>query len=579
MAYIDTNRILNESPKKRLIIGFENLKKNYTKENALEYAKLYNSESLSFLLENSRMIFSESFYGKDFYKDVICNKDHECCCFDKYKEQLECIVDFIDENGSKMTEEQRKEFECLADELRIKIKGMSNTITMAEYALEKTEDKEFSTKLSDAIYKEDFESVKKIFESVDDPKLFFIFAPYINNRYNGFITESMIDKYYNTEITESEAVEHDNYKKFVESVAIVSKLSNDEAYKEAINNIPKLPRMVIEGLAEESLLNQINEITIERVNEKEFDNYYSSPVAAVNRIFEERYSDSITADDDNASKIERYGLQNVAYEVLREMVEYEFVHAEETDEIIIGYNFFNEGTTIEDALYQVTEKADTTHMLVEEASKEEDDEDINLDDEETSDDEKDDSSKDIRGASSKKVEAPKPKNIANKIQFKAQDKEVQQRKKIAAAKQKGQETKNAAKAVSKLSQNVINEIKDQIKIIDDKDDDRRKKYFTAPGFRKKAFKNLQLAALYGTTAHIKLAYLPVVAFIRHLSKSKDRRIRNELLMELETEIKITDEKIQDATNAGDNTQKYQLMRIKSKLEAERIRVRTNSKYI
>ena len=150
---------------------------------------------------------------------------------------------------------------------------------------------------------------------------------------------------------------------------------------------------------------------------------------------------------------------------------------------------------------------------------------------------------------------------------------------MAVVKQKGQEKINAVKSVSKLSQNVINDIKEQIKVIDDKDDDRRKKYLTAPGFRKKAFKNLQLAALYGTTAQINLAYLPITAFVRHLSKSKDRRIRNEVLMELETEIKITDEKIQDATNAGDNAQKYQLMRIKSKLEAERIRVRTNSKYI
>lgn len=552
MAYINTDRILNESPKKRLIIGFENLQKNYTKENALEYANLYNSESLSFVLENSRMIFSESFYGKDFFKDVMCNKEHECCCFDKYKEQLQCIIDFIDENGSKMSETQRQEFEELAESLRLKIKGMSNTITMTEYVLNKNDDKEFTTKLSDALYKEDFETVNEIFESVDDPKLFFIFAPYINNQHNGFITESMIEKFYNMDISESEAITEPNYKKFVESIAIVSKLYNDEVYKECVNNIPKLPRVVINGLAKESLLDQVNEITIERVNVNEFENYYSSPVAAVNRIFEERYSEAITADDDNQSKIEKYSLQNVAYGVLREMVEYEFVHAGKTDDVISGYNFFKEGTTIEEALYQVTEKFDNNAQLIEEAKD---------------------------GDSSKKVDAPKPKNIANTIQFAAQDREVKQSKKRAINQQKGQETKNAIKAVSKLSQNVINDIKEQIKIIDDKDDDRRKKYLTTPGFRKKAFKNLQLAALYGTTAQINLAYLPITAFIRHLSKTKDRRIRNEVLMELETEIKITDEKIQDATNAGDNTQKYQLMRIKSKLEAERIRVRTNSKYI
>ena len=100
-----------------------------------------------------------------------------------------------------------------------------------------------------------------------------------------------------------------------------------------------------------------------------------------------------------------------------------------------------------------------------------------------------------------------------------------------------------------------------------------------PGFRKKAFRNLKLALLYGGAAKARLAFVPVVALCRHFSKKKDRRIRNELLNEIKTELKICDEKINDASAAGDNKEKYQLMRIRSKLEAERLRVRTNSKYI
>ena len=78
---------------------------------------------------------------------------------------------------------------------------------------------------------------------------------------------------------------------------------------------------------------------------------------------------------------------------------------------------------------------------------------------------------------------------------------------------------------------------------------------------------------------MKLALLPVTAVFRHLSKEKDRRIRNELLSQLDTEIKICEEKINDANSEGSKKQKYQLMRIKAKLERERLRVKTNSRYI
>ena len=67
--------------------------------------------------------------------------------------------------------------------------------------------------------------------------------------------------------------------------------------------------------------------------------------------------------------------------------------------------------------------------------------------------------------------------------------------------------------------------------------------------------------------------------LHHCSKIKDKRIRNELARELENEIHICEEKINDANSAGDNKSKYELMRIKDKLEAEKIRVRVNSNYM
>ena len=127
--------------------------------------------------------------------------------------------------------------------------------------------------------------------------------------------------------------------------------------------------------------------------------------------------------------------------------------------------------------------------------------------------------------------------------------------------------------------NVINSTKKQISQLDEADDERRKKYMTQPGFRKKAFRNLKLALMYGTAANIKLSLIPALAITRHYSKKKDIRIRNELVRELETEIKVCEEKISDANAASDTKEKYRLIRIKDQLSAELVRVKTNSKYI
>ena len=111
------------------------------------------------------------------------------------------------------------------------------------------------------------------------------------------------------------------------------------------------------------------------------------------------------------------------------------------------------------------------------------------------------------------------------------------------------------------------------------DDNRRKEFLLKPGYRHKIFKKFRLVLEYGLASKIKLSFVPILWSIRHLSKLKDKRIRNELSLELDNEIKICEEKISDASAKGDNEKKYELMRIKDKLDAERTRVRLNSKYV
>lgn len=177
------------------------------------------------------------------------------------------------------------------------------------------------------------------------------------------------------------------------------------------------------------------------------------------------------------------------------------------------------------------------------------------------------------------VEKPQKRNIFQRIQNKALDNDVKAKRKTANAQRMLVDVKNAGKAVAKVPLNAAALIKKNVRSWDEMDDDKRKEYIIKPGVRKKYFRALKLCILhYGAFAINPV--LNIVLFIcQKIGKSKDVRIRNELVRELKAEIKVTEEKIEDAKSNGDNPQKYKLIRIKEKLEAELTRVGVNSTHI
>lgn len=178
----------------------------------------------------------------------------------------------------------------------------------------------------------------------------------------------------------------------------------------------------------------------------------------------------------------------------------------------------------------------------------------------------------------KKPQKPK-RSLTDKIQDKALDTDAKLTATGAKVTEKMDKLKNAGNAVSQTPKRAFKGVEDMVKDYDKWDENRRKKFFLKPGVRHKIFKKMKTALLYGTVANINMMWLPWTLLFRHMSKEKDMRIRNELARELDSEIKICEEKINDANSAGDTKQKYELMRIKDKLTAEKQRVRLNSKYI
>lgn len=599
MSFINRDKILNENPLKKLMIGYDKLKENFTEENAYAYMDLYKNQPLSFLLENSPLIFKEPYYGYDFYKNLFFGES-ELPLFHEYQRQILLLESYLDENKEKMVEKQKEMYGDLLDSLKEKKKEYKNCETISGYLQgEYPSLSDDVPELCDDLYeyphckgRDQEEKCQKISQKMQEiPKVVYhLYAPFVNQvtKNPSLIVRSDIDELGgNSPFCKKEC--KPEFESYIESVFVLSKLFEDEVYHESVRTIPNVSiRSIFTGYAKEPAKEQIDNIITERVYDVE--TYYSSPKAAVNRIFNDRIDDTIFEEDAREHKEFCLGLQKIAYDKLSDILLYEYMNVDDVNEPVSSYNFFEEGTTIEEAFRFIVEKQIEINMeLPYITEEEENDLDKDMDkiekeidkkmEERNAKDDKNIQTADEEEYQPKKVDAPKPKNLSNKIQFKAMDAEAKQLKKMGEKEQKGQERANAIKAVSQLPKNIIDNIKKQIKKIDEKDDKRRKKYMTEPGFRKKAFRNLKLSLLYGSVAQMKLALLPVTAVFRHLSKEKDRRIRNELLSQLDTEIKICEEKINDANSEGSKKQKYQLMRIKAKLERERLRVKTNSRYI
>lgn len=597
MSFVNKEKILNANPLKRLLIGYEKLKENFTEEAAYSYMSLYKDQPLSFLLENSELIFKEPYYGYDFYKTLMEGENVEYPLFHQYDIEKGKVQNYLDQNKGKMSVKQEGMYEDLLSCLKDQEEKFKNCKTVCGYL--QGEYPQLNTdipELCDDLYdynkcctrgERDVVSRKIKDKMCNIPNSAYnLYAPFVNRATHD---PSLIARSDMEEIKDASVFRGENYKSefesYIESVFLVSKLFDDAVYEESVREVPNVTiRSIFTGYHKESAREQINNIVTEHVSEME--TFYASPKASVNKIFNDVLDDAIYEEEFREAKEYCLGLQKIAYDKLSDIILYEYLDTTDLESPVSSYSFFSENTTIEEAMQMIIEKVNEINEELSYISEEEDNElDKELEkyekefDEKNKDDDKNIDKSDAEKYEPKKVDAPKPKNLSNKIQFKAQDAEVKQMKKMGEKELKGQERKNALKAVAQLPKNIIDNIKKQIHKVDEKDDERRIKYMTEPGFRKKAFRNLKLAIMYGSAAQIKLAFVPITALTRHFSKEKDRRIRNELLNKLETEIKICDEKINDANSEGDKNEKYQLMRIKAKLERERLRVRTNSRYI
>ena len=568
---IDIERIINGTPDKRIVNAYNTLKDDYTEENAGRYKEVYSNEPISSILDNAEIIFSEPYFGTKFFIDLV--NSPWAIWFTRYEDIYSKISNFYDTYANKMNEVQKENLAKLQDAMHSKLIESSNVINYAYYIRDNIGDIE--SDLLDAVSEEKTMVVEDtIIENIDNIIVLFTYLPYVANVFHPETLDKIAEHLLEACDINND-FDNDMWSTYIECVIMANKLSKDKGWLDAVHN--NINNRSLRQLFREFINTDLNEVisnmNIKRVNS--VPHHVSIESAIDDQLLNMEFGD-MNFEENSITKKGFEDYTRIAFEKTSEHIGIEYSYTNNTESTIEGYSLFREACSLDDAYTYISAFVEAEETNFEVDNKDNRDYLASTAKSPKTKESNSGSSRDYVATNSK---APKAKNVANSIQYKAMDAEAKQMALFGKVARTGQDVVNAGKAVMALPMNVVKEIKKVSDDLDKADDNRRKAFMTDPGFRKKSFHNLKMAIMYGTAVQINLALLPILLIIRHFSKDKDIRIRNELIREIETEIKVCEEKITDASSAGDNKEKYRLIRIKEKLLAELARVKSNSKYV
>ena len=568
---IDIERIINGTPDKRIVNAYNTLKNDYTEENAGRYKEVYSNEPISSILDNAEIIFSEPYFGTKFFIDLV--NSPWAIWFTRYEDIYSKISNFYDTYATKMNEVQKEKLAILQDTMHRRLIESGNVINYAYYIRDNIGDIE--SDLLDAVSEEKTMVVEDtIIENIDNIIVLFTYLPYVANVFHPETLDKIAEHLLEACDINND-FDNDMWSTYIECVIMANKLSKDKGWLEAVHN--NINNRSLRQLLREFINTDLNEVisnmNIKRV--KSVPHHVSIESAIDDQLLNMEFGD-MNFEENSITKKGFEDYTRIAFEKTSEHIGIEYSYTNNTESTIEGYSLFRENCSLDDAYTYISAFVEAEETNFEVDNKDNRDYLASTAKSPKTKESNSGSSRDYVATNSK---APKAKNVANSIQYKAMDAEAKQMALFGKVARTGQDVVNAGKAVMALPMNVVKEIKKVSDDLDKADDNRRKAFMTDPGFRKKSFHNLKMAIMYGTAVQINLALLPILLIIRHFSKDKDIRIRNELIREIETEIKVCEEKITDASSAGDNKEKYRLIRIKEKLLAELARVKSNSKYV
>lgn len=174
-------------------------------------------------------------------------------------------------------------------------------------------------------------------------------------------------------------------------------------------------------------------------------------------------------------------------------------------------------------------------------------------------------------------------NTANKIQ-------IASRKTVGAGRTAVKNVKRVATPINKIADPFVNAMNNTINKIKQMDADERRNRIITGQYRFKLFNFLtkgimglatgQLIAGLVTSSSVVNPIITIIGVITAIAIDRyvDRKARKTILRDLEGELKLVNEKIEDARSDNSRKEKYELMRIKHKLEKdiERIKFRLDN---
>lgn len=635
---LDTNRILNTDAKVLANALIELAKTENTIDAARKYKELYKDQPLSFIIDNSERIFVEPRQGLDFYMDRVRFFPLHVLC-----DELAKITNYVHDHKYEMHPMLAEQYDRAISRIRGRIHDTNAFTTIEDTIIKKDpsyrakimtlcslmvnigDDNQPDEDAPGSRYAElnrtkieNFNKLNKLVLSLNPVVTLIYICVHPNGRYLKSCARNI-----------AKALENGDITKVMESAIYVSMLGTNDLFKEAVKNIPSVDaQCILEGLAETDITKEFNAYTESYLAE---DNEVPNIDVTLDNFVEAAMLELTEEQNDRDYLIAKKGILTdnklTIYESVMDVV-VAMYERYEPEEIMPEFPIFTQikeaaGITgdiaVEDGLKVIVEATSKVESeldaLVQEytidgrpggivsrhsaGTKYNEDITKGVNDHPKAAaptksgafDDDDENAETIPASSrlgsdgmpdsSDPNDVPrKPKSgVMDKITTKTMDVRAAGMQRSSKVKAAGQSAVNAGKAVLKVPGGILKGFANFGKSLEQMDDDRRKEYMIRPGFRKKIFKNIRVAAMYGATAYVNKFYLPITWFARKMSKEKNKRIRNEFAAELETEIKVTEAKIEDANSKGDQEQRYQLIRIKDKLTRDLARVKYNSKYL
>ena len=598
---LNRDRILQGTAYKKISSAYKNMKENVI-ENAVEtFYKIVSECSASEIMDNSEFIFAESGKSLDLYQNIL---ESNCLPFYRYPEELEKLSSYVESNKDTITDLDK--YNNILGILTEKVKDtldlyVIETMTMMESS-DPLKECDAINLYTDVLYK------SKTNYNIDDRNLLESVASCMTD-YSVILhtasvsselgLEPMIMKSLRNVYTEKAGIENSNdWNVCLKTNMILEKMLGNETIAKNVSlsrnaNYDK----TFKGIAYESPIEIMGEIILENVTVS--SNHEMSAFEAVNEMFSKETIEHILQEDTDYDEYEILCRKLDLYDTALEFVTMEYSLCDNPDNTPVPdsdfirtlkeHNKLPANLSITEAMdlliescsileagkeaYEYTDDGRPSKIIAKTAGYvSQDNESLKTKSQKTS------KAKYNTSIPSEKPKLEKP-GMMERIQHKALDTDAKMKGLRSKTKQVAMNVKNTGKAILKIPANLINGWKDMVAKWDEMDDNRRTEFIIKPGFRKNYFKGFRTAIVYGGAAYANPLLVPVVWICRSLSKQKNMRIRNELTNELTTELKVIDSKIEEADKNGHSKEKWQLMRIRDKVDQERIRVTTNSKFV